>query len=79
MPKDLLYGELEKGAGPRGRPNLRFKDICKRDLKALNINSKTWEALTANREAWRYTVQVGLEEHENSLRQAMRSHRKSRS
>ena len=36
--KDLLYGELVQGKRPTGRPQLRFKDVCKRDLKALNID-----------------------------------------
>ena len=41
IPKDLLYGELQHGTRPRGRPNLRFKDVCKRDMKALNIDINT--------------------------------------
>ena len=32
IPKDLLYGELATGKRPTGRPQLRFKDVCKRDL-----------------------------------------------
>ena len=38
IPKDLLYGELATGKRPTGRPQLRFKDVCKRDLQALGIN-----------------------------------------
>ena len=34
IPKDMFYGELATGARPVGRPTLRFKDVCKRDLKA---------------------------------------------
>ena len=81
IPKDLLYGELVKGVRPRGRPNLRFKDICKRDMKALNISIDTWENMTANLDAWKYTVQVGLNSYEASLRQkseTLRLQRKSR-
>ena len=33
IPKDLLYGELVHRKHPTGRPQLRFKDVCKRDLK----------------------------------------------
>ena len=29
IPKDLLYGELEFGSRPVGRPKLRFMDVCK--------------------------------------------------
>ena len=32
IPKDLVYGELATGKRPTGRPHLRFKEICKRDL-----------------------------------------------
>ena len=37
--KDILYGELASGKGSVGRLQLRCKDVCKRDLKALDINS----------------------------------------
>ena len=29
IPKDLLYGELELGSRPVGRPKLHFSDVCK--------------------------------------------------
>ncbi|XP_066482784.1 DBIRD complex subunit ZNF326 isoform X2 [Tiliqua scincoides] len=38
IPKDLLYGELVQGECPTGRPQLQYKDICKRDLKALGMD-----------------------------------------
>ena len=38
IPKDFLYGELATGKRPTGRPQLRFKDVCKRDFQALGIN-----------------------------------------
>ena len=38
IPKDLLYGELEMGERARGRPLLRYRDVCKRDMKALDID-----------------------------------------
>ena len=46
IPKDLLYGELVQGHRPRGRPQLRYKDICKRDLKALGMDLHRWETRT---------------------------------
>ena len=50
IPKDLLCGELVTGKRPTGRPQLlRYKDTCKRDLKALCINTNTWEAAAADR------------------------------
>jgi len=48
-PKDLLYGELATtGAKLSGRPRLRFKDICKRGMKACNIDTNTRETLADN-------------------------------
>ena len=29
IPKDIFYGELAVGKRPRGRPHLRYKDVCK--------------------------------------------------
>ena len=45
IPKSLLYGELFVGKRNRGRPKLRFKDVCKRKLKSLNIRTDKWESL----------------------------------
>ena len=69
IPKDLLYGELVQGKCPTGRPQLRFKDVCKRDLKALNIDQNNWEATAHKRSAWRQTVQNGLSNFEETCTQ----------
>ena len=60
IPKDLLYGELATGKRPTGRPQLRFKDVCKRDLQVLGINTDSWEVTATDRDAWRHTVKVGV-------------------
>ena len=60
IPKDLLYGELAEGERSRGRPLLRFRDVCKRDMKALEIDCKTWETLASDRDAWKYTLKCQL-------------------
>ena len=52
IPKDLLYGELAAGKRTTGRPQLRFRDACKRDMKALQMDSDHWEALAADRPRW---------------------------
>ena len=67
IPKDLLYGELVQGNCPRGRPQLRYKEICKRDLKALGMDLNRWETLTSERSAWRQAVQHGLSQFEETL------------
>ena len=38
IPKDILYGQLAVGKRPRGRPQLRYKDVCKRDMRGLEID-----------------------------------------
>ena len=63
IPKDLLYGELTTGKRPTGRPQLRFKDVCKRDLQALGINTDSWEVTATDRDAWRNTVELELSQY----------------
>ena len=43
MPKDVLCGQLATGERPTGRPRLRFCDVVKRDMKAIQINVDSWE------------------------------------
>ena len=38
IPKDVLHGKLASGKGSVGRPQLRYKDVCKRNLKALDMH-----------------------------------------
>ena len=35
IPKDLLYDELATASKALGHPNLRFKDVCKWDMKFM--------------------------------------------
>ena len=60
IPKDILYGELASGRWSKSRSQLRYKDICKRDMKALDINTNTWEDLAANCMMWRSTLDQHL-------------------
>ena len=64
IPKFLLYGELIVGKRNRGRPKLRFKDVCKRDLESLNIGTNDWELLANDRAKWRSTIHKRLQERE---------------
>ena len=50
LPREILYGELRDGARRVGRPQLRFKDVCKRDMKGAQIKADTWEALAKDRD-----------------------------
>ena len=49
IPKDRLYGMLASGRMNTGCPQLRFRDVCKRDMKALQMDPDHWEALAADR------------------------------
>ena len=42
-----------------------IKDVCKRDMKACNINTKSWEAFADNRTMWKQIVSQGLESGEH--------------
>ena len=61
IPKDIMYGKLATGTRAVGRPVLRFKDVCKRDMKASEINPKNWEAYASDRPEWRRVVKTGVQ------------------
>lgn len=66
IPNDFLYGELAQGNRLTVRLQLRYIDVCKRDLKALGIDINGWETFASERSAWKQAVQQGLfvfEEH----------------
>ena len=60
LPKDILYGQLVEGKRKAGGPKLRYKDACRRDLKACNIPTSDWARLAENRGAWRQSVHRGM-------------------
>ena len=56
IPQSLLYSKLVDGRRKRGWPTLRFKDICKCDLKSLNVGTDKWEELANDWDKWRSSV-----------------------
>ena len=52
IPMDILYGELASGKRTVGRPQLRFKDVCKPLMKALDVNTESWEDAAADLSRW---------------------------
>lgn len=79
IPKSLLFGELATGSRPTGRPALRFKDTCKRDLKAGGFHIKDLETATSDRQAWRATtrhITKAAEERRNARWEEKRKRRK---
>ena len=53
IPKYILHGELALGRRTTGRPHLRYKDVCVRDMKAVDIETLSWKGLAADRTKWR--------------------------
>ena len=68
IPKDLLYGELDHGLRPVGRPKLRFKDTCKRDMIEIGLDVENWETLAADCGRWRINCSACLDEGELRIR-----------
>ena len=62
-------GRWTQGHGARfsGRPRLNFKDICKRGIKACNIDTNAWETLGENRNLWKQQVSQGLKSGEATI------------
>ena len=81
IPKDVLYGELATGRRPAGHLALRFKDVCKRNLKLTDIDPGSWEQIADDRRAWRSAVRKGVrtgEDKRNRLLEDKRQHRRER-
>ena len=78
IPKDILYGELAEGTRPTGRPRLRYKDVCKRDMKTANIDVNQWESFANDRPIWRLAVKQGVSraEDDRNRRHAQRRARR---
>ena len=80
IPKDMLYGygELATGSRPAGRPTLRYKDVCKRDLRAGDIAPTDLEALAADRNVWRLTTKSAAVKIEQKLKEQREMKRQRR-
>ena len=78
IPKDILYGQLAAGKRRTGRPQLRYSDACKRDMKALDINFRDWEDLAADRPMWRATLTTQLQSSEKRMSAAAEKKRARR-
>ena len=59
IPKMLLYGELSSGRRKAGGQKLRYKDVVKRHLKAMDIHTASWEELAQDRSEWRRNIYNG--------------------
>uniref|UniRef100_A0A0L8GC42 Uncharacterized protein n=1 Tax=Octopus bimaculoides TaxID=37653 RepID=A0A0L8GC42_OCTBM len=66
IPKDIFYGELAAGQRNKGCPQLRYNDVCRENMKVLNIDINSWEDLAADRTSWKSALlkqlRIGEEE-----------------
>ena len=60
LPKQIFCGELTSGTRRQGGPAKRYKDSLKNTLRSCNISTTGWEALTADRSAWRQLAHEGI-------------------
>ena len=67
IPKGMLYGELVTATRTAGRPYLRYRDTCKRDMKVAGIDTTTWEAAADDRGHWRAVVKAGIRREEEKI------------
>ena len=67
IPKYIIYGELALGRGTTGRPHLRYKDVCVRDMKAVDIDTMSWEGLAADCTKWRSALKQHLKTGKDKL------------
>ena len=66
-PKELLYGELATGKIPTGQSQLRFKDVRKRDLQALGINTDSLKVAATDRDDWKHTAKKASKKANDTL------------
>ena len=62
-----LHGELALDKRTTGRPHLRYKDVCIRDMNAIDIDTMSWEGLAADRTEWRSALKQHPETVEDKL------------
>ena len=53
-----LHGELSAGKYNFGRPQLRYQDVCKRDMTELNIGLNKMEGMVMDHSKWRSYLQL---------------------
>ena len=65
---ESLKGSLVLGSSPVGRPKLRFRDVCKRDMLATGLPANNWELLAEDRVKWKTPCSQALRAGERKLK-----------
>ena len=68
IPKDILFSDLASRKRSRERPQFRYKDVFKRDLKALDIDTKSWEELAVDKKNGKNALLTGLAARKRNMR-----------
>ena len=68
--KDIFCGELVDGKWITDRPQLRLVNVCKRDIRALDIDIESRACLEADHTRWRSTLNQNLQSGEEKLMKA---------
>ena len=62
-----IYAELASGSQGVACLQLCYKDVCKCDMMACNIDTKSWELIVENRTLWTQQVSHGLQWEESAI------------
>ena len=78
IPRQLFYGELVSGHRKQGRPQKRYKDNLKTNLKWARVHPKELETSAADRSGWRVTIRSAANNFEKDRRQRIAAARERR-
>jgi hypothetical protein len=62
----------------KGRPKLRFKDLCKVPMTDFKIKPDLWVEMASDRDMWRAAIRKGEAEFEKALITKMEDKRQRR-
>lgn len=61
LPKQIMYSQLKDGQRKLGRPQKRYKDALKANMKKCQIKTDNWEDAALNRSVWRRNIWEGTQ------------------
>ncbi|CAG9138444.1 unnamed protein product [Plutella xylostella] len=75
LPRSVMLGQLANATRPVGRPLLRFKDSCKRDMDDFEIDKDNWESLALDRPVWSQLLHQGKSKHDGKWLEKLKTKR----